>query len=203
MKPDLRRCLTVHQPFADLIARGLKDVENRSWAVTYRGPLYIHASLKPDRDAYDKHAPEIQLPEFHAMKRGGIVGVATLVDIVRDSTSPWAIPGCYHWVLEKAEPLDFEPMSGAQGIWIAGTRKRVLQCPHGYRVTIRPHTAPLGYMARLHRAGELLGEFWDTSRDIAKADAIKHALALVALPKMPSEKELTRCCNAPEHHPHD
>ncbi len=40
-----RRALSVQQPFAWAIAYGGKDVENRSWPVSFRGVLAIHASL--------------------------------------------------------------------------------------------------------------------------------------------------------------
>lgn len=37
------RALTICQPYAELIARGVKLVENRTWEMLYRGPLLIHA----------------------------------------------------------------------------------------------------------------------------------------------------------------
>lgn len=37
------RALTICQPYAELIARGIKRVENRTWEMLYRGPLLIHA----------------------------------------------------------------------------------------------------------------------------------------------------------------
>lgn len=38
------RALTLHQPFAHLVATGAKTVETRSWKTGYRGPLAIHAA---------------------------------------------------------------------------------------------------------------------------------------------------------------
>ncbi|NEQ64761.1 MAG: ASCH domain-containing protein [Symploca sp. SIO2D2] len=40
------RCITLHQPYATLIALGLKHYETRSWATNYRGALLIHAAKK-------------------------------------------------------------------------------------------------------------------------------------------------------------
>jgi hypothetical protein len=42
-------CLSVQQPFADLICAGIKTVENRTWKTDYRGTILIHASgsVKP------------------------------------------------------------------------------------------------------------------------------------------------------------
>ena len=37
------KAITIHQPYAHLVATGDKRVENRSWLITYRGPIAIHA----------------------------------------------------------------------------------------------------------------------------------------------------------------
>lgn len=34
--------LSIRQPHAWLIVHGIKDVENRTWATTHRGPTLIH-----------------------------------------------------------------------------------------------------------------------------------------------------------------
>jgi hypothetical protein len=41
------KTLSIRQPFASLICRGIKTIENRSWDTSYRGKLLIHASGKP------------------------------------------------------------------------------------------------------------------------------------------------------------
>lgn len=47
------KALTLHQPWASLIAVGAKRIETRSWSTTYRGPLAIHAGArKPELDEY-------------------------------------------------------------------------------------------------------------------------------------------------------
>jgi hypothetical protein len=38
------RALTIRQPWAWLIVHGHKDLENRTWCTSYRGPLLIHAA---------------------------------------------------------------------------------------------------------------------------------------------------------------
>ncbi len=40
------KCLSVSQPFADLIISGKKTVELRSWSTDFRGDFLIHAPLK-------------------------------------------------------------------------------------------------------------------------------------------------------------
>lgn len=44
------------EPWAALIAAGVKSIETRSWRTAYRGPLYIHAS----RAKVDQKDPHIQ-----------------------------------------------------------------------------------------------------------------------------------------------
>lgn len=39
--------LSIRQPYATMVALGVKDVENRNWTTDYRGPLAIHASAAP------------------------------------------------------------------------------------------------------------------------------------------------------------
>ena len=41
------KTLSICQPYASLICRGIKTIENRSWDSSYRGKLLIHASGKP------------------------------------------------------------------------------------------------------------------------------------------------------------
>ena len=47
------KAITLHQPWASLVALGVKTIETRSWPTKYRGPLAIHAGkgrpLMPNR----------------------------------------------------------------------------------------------------------------------------------------------------------
>lgn len=38
------RCLTLTQPYASLVAIGVKSIETRSWRTNYQGPIAIHAA---------------------------------------------------------------------------------------------------------------------------------------------------------------
>lgn len=40
---DKVMALSINQPWAMLIAMGIKDIENRNWDTGFRGKLYIHA----------------------------------------------------------------------------------------------------------------------------------------------------------------
>lgn len=124
------RALSVHQPWAWLIVHGHKDVENRDWGCSYRGPLLIHAGKTLTRkyhrecQAMLRDRFGIALPALEELPRGGVVGVATLVDVVRESTSPWfegadggGEGGGLGWVLRDARPLPFHPCAGALGFF--------------------------------------------------------------------------------------
>lgn len=41
------KALSLHQPWASLIAIGAKRIETRHWPTSYRGPIAIHAAKRP------------------------------------------------------------------------------------------------------------------------------------------------------------
>ena len=85
------RALSIMQPWAWLIVAGHKDIENRSWPTSFRGPVLIHAGkrLDPDlEDAQDWPWRAIDRPDDFEV--GGIVGEAEIVDCVTASASPSA-----------------------------------------------------------------------------------------------------------------
>ena len=70
------KCLTVGQPWTDLIVKGIKDLEDHSWAPRHRGPLLIQeedqplAQTRPVRlvlrePASPPHADPLQRPIRH------------------------------------------------------------------------------------------------------------------------------------------
>ena len=48
------KVITIKQPFASLIAAGLKEYEFRTWKTKYRGKLLIHAGKGVDKKAMKK-----------------------------------------------------------------------------------------------------------------------------------------------------
>ena len=40
------KVISIKEPFATLIANGMKKIETRSWKTNYRGEIFIHASGK-------------------------------------------------------------------------------------------------------------------------------------------------------------
>lgn len=124
------KALSIRQPWAWLIAHGIKTVENRSWKTAFRGRFFIHASEKFDMSAknyaefkreLEKGAREdgidITLPASPSdFETGGIIGAIDLVDCVTECEDEydqaWHIPGNFAFLLDNAEPLPFRPMKG-------------------------------------------------------------------------------------------
>ncbi len=50
------KAITVKQPFASLIADGLKEYEFRTWRTSYRGEILIHAGKSVDQKAMKRFA---------------------------------------------------------------------------------------------------------------------------------------------------
>ena len=116
------RCISIQQPWAFLIVQGYKDIENRNWNTNQRGQVLIHAGKKKDENFDWSIFTElgIELPSPFARSildgntphlRGGIVGIATIVDVVTHSRSRW-FRGPYGIVLKDARPLPFVPLRG-------------------------------------------------------------------------------------------
>ena len=78
------KVLSVRQPWAYLIVEGYKDIENRKWRTSYRGPLLIHSSQAVDPNDFPKQRAWLNMcgvviPED--LPRGAIVGLVNLIDV--------------------------------------------------------------------------------------------------------------------------
>jgi hypothetical protein len=126
------KAITLHQPWASLIACGVKRVETRSKPTTHRGLVAIHAAVRWTpaqrefvagiRFAY----PGTALPAEPPL--GAVVAVARVADCQvmtpeliaaqeeRElEVGDWR-PGRYAWLLEDVRPLRTPvPATGAQG----------------------------------------------------------------------------------------
>jgi hypothetical protein len=50
------KALSIRQPWAWLIVKGYKDIENRTWATKLRGRVFVHASKGMTRAEYEDAA---------------------------------------------------------------------------------------------------------------------------------------------------
>lgn len=121
-----RLALSVRQPWAHCLAMGWKPVENRSWrqpnpGLRFRGEFAIHASKGLTQDEYRDCADlcaalGFTCPPPADLARGGIVGVGTVVDIVKEHDSDWFF-GPRALVIADARPVEFIPAAGALGFF--------------------------------------------------------------------------------------
>lgn len=119
----ITKALSVKQPWAELIALGIKDIENRTWKTKFRGRVYIHASKVKDTNSMlskDREEATDCIEEFK-FDLGCIIGEVDIVDCVQNSSSIWADKGndVYHWELANSVLYDkpIEEVKGKLGIW--------------------------------------------------------------------------------------
>ena len=71
------KVITIKQPFATLIAEGLKEYEFRTWRTKYRGDILIHAGKGIDKEAMKRYEHlNLEYP------LGKIIAKATITDCV-------------------------------------------------------------------------------------------------------------------------
>ncbi|MHA7733969.1 ASCH domain-containing protein [Nitrosopumilus sp. S6] len=74
------KCLSVSQPFADLIILGKKTIELRKWNTNFRGEILIHAPLKIRKEDCKR------LKIDKKFVTGAIVGKAEIYDVKKYDT---------------------------------------------------------------------------------------------------------------------
>ncbi len=130
--------LSVRQPWAWAIIHAGKDIENRSWrhpnpGLKFRGPVCIHAASGMTRDEYEGCIPlpprsangcfgdsmpdgSFHPPPARDLVRGAIIGVIDVVDVVRESSSPWWM-GPVGLVLANPRAIEPIPCKGQLGFF--------------------------------------------------------------------------------------
>lgn len=107
------KAISIRQPWCHHILFDGKDIENRDWQTSYRGPVLIHASATFDGRAAERREFEAMHPQS---QMGGIVGMVEITDCVSTSQSEWFY-GQYGFVLRNPVALDFIPCKGALGFF--------------------------------------------------------------------------------------
>jgi hypothetical protein len=72
----MKKCLSLKQPFAELLVSGRKTIELRTWKTNFRGDFLIHASKKIDKVACERNKIN---PD--SLITGAIIGKAILYDV--------------------------------------------------------------------------------------------------------------------------
>jgi hypothetical protein len=119
------KALSIRQPWAWLILHPGKDIENRNWqprnpALRFRGTCLVHAgiavgAISEELRSWVKQTAGVDLPPSDELPRGGIVGQVDVIDVVRQSLSPWFEGPCL--VLADAKALPFRVSRGRLGFF--------------------------------------------------------------------------------------
>jgi hypothetical protein len=125
------KAITIKNPWAHLIAAGIKDVENRSWPTKYRGVILIHSAKMMDL-RHREMSILFTLPQWDALSdiekqkashgtylQSAIIGEVKIIDCVNNSKSVWALPNQFHWILSEAKYYDkpVENVKGKLSLW--------------------------------------------------------------------------------------
>jgi len=109
----LMKAISLHQPWANMIADGVKTIETRLWRTSYRGELLICSTRKRVAD----HAGQVCRP------RGCAVALVNLADCRPMTTADETQAGCkcyegaYAWVLDNIRRLVPFPVRGKHRIF--------------------------------------------------------------------------------------
>lgn len=121
------KALTVKQPWAELIVAGIKDIENRTWRINYRGRVLIHSALSvvPREDLLVYPLPALKRAIGESCEcedeyqTGAIIGSVEITDCVMNHPSEWAERGVWNWVLSNPQKYE-KPIRNVRGklsIW--------------------------------------------------------------------------------------
>jgi hypothetical protein len=122
----MAKCLSLRQPYAELVVSGRKTIELRKWNTTFRGEFLIHASKAINKEACK--SCNIDIP---SLITGAIVGSAVLYDVklyqskeefIADQSKHFAVATYsdrkYGFLLADAKRFDKPiPMKGKLGFF--------------------------------------------------------------------------------------
>lgn len=133
MKEDKMKVLSLREPWATLIKDNIKMIETRSWKTSYRGELYIHASLTKLSKDTRNNKKIMNLVKDMPLSYGNIICKCTLEDCIymtkeyvdkmkKENPTEYMCgdyrEGRYAWILKDIEALDKPiPAKGQLGIW--------------------------------------------------------------------------------------
>jgi len=129
------KCLSISQPFADLIISGKKSIELRNWNTNFRGDFLIHSPIK----IRTKDCKRLKINK--KLITGAIVGKATLYDVKKyNSAKEIIIDQNFHFasinsdiqkfgfILKNAKPFRIPiPWKGKLGFFEVNLPKTVIK----------------------------------------------------------------------------
>lgn len=130
------KAISLLQPWATLVVKGIKIIETRNWATPYRGPILIHASLGRAGSIFAGEVPfNKYIHDFYKLPFGSLIGFVNLADVIPaeallmtdDHIDRFTLEqkafgdygeGRYAWILEDAVAFNAPiPARGTLRIW--------------------------------------------------------------------------------------
>ena len=120
------KVLTLRQPWATLVAEGVKKYEFRSWKTKYRGKILIHAGVGIDKDDMKKY--ENMNLEFPSRRIVAIVEIEDCLElteelnkkIIAENNIAYGnkVRTGYAWKLNNIKKVDYnKEVNGHLGLW--------------------------------------------------------------------------------------
>ncbi|MBA3978447.1 MAG: ASCH domain-containing protein [Nitrosopumilus sp.] len=99
------KCISLKQPYAELLAIGKKTIETRGWSTKFRGIFLIHASKTIDVEACKYY--EIDMDNI---TKGAIIGKAVIYNVKR-------YPNNNEFVLDKNKHLSLKKLANNKNMY--------------------------------------------------------------------------------------
>lgn len=127
MRGDIR-ALSVKQPWASLIASGIKTLEVRSWSTDHRGDLCIVSGRAPSETPKARdwcvRIDDAPGPVDRTLPLGVSVCIVELVDVRMGRKKDYEAAGrvdprgSFVWVLRNVRRTEHVPVTGRLGLWL-------------------------------------------------------------------------------------
>ena len=123
------KAITIKQPFASLIAAGLKEYEFRTWKTNYRGEILIHAGKGIDKDAMKRfESLKLEYPTGCIIAKAKLTDCVPVTEAVKEKlrkrnffvysgTTESADWNGYGFKLENVETVEPIFVNGMLGLW--------------------------------------------------------------------------------------
>lgn len=120
------KVLTLKQPWATLVAEGIKKYEFRSWKTKYRGKILIHAGTGIDKDDMKKY--ENMNLEFPSRRIIAVVEIKDCLEldeklnnkIISENNIAYGhkVRTGYAWKLDNIKKINYDKeVNGQLGLW--------------------------------------------------------------------------------------
>ena len=120
------KVITLKQPWATLVAEGIKKYEFRSWRTKYRGKILIHAGVGVDKEELDKFKNlNLEFPKGKILAEVEIVDCFPLTDelnkkIISENNIAYGnkIRTGYAWKLDNVKKIKSDKIiKGKLSLW--------------------------------------------------------------------------------------